>query len=165
MNNVRGRDDIRRLAEIAQRRGVRIAVAESLTSGLLASEVGKGEHAGVWFAGGVVAYLYDIKQNVLGVEPNLDPCSPECAEQLAMGVRELMDADVAVSTTGVGGPGPSDDHPPGTVYLGWAGPTGVGHLRLDLGDEPEEVLPAAVDAAIELLADIADQLESPREQR
>ncbi|HBU42890.1 MAG TPA: damage-inducible protein CinA, partial [Microbacterium sp.] len=56
----RGQNEIRRLAEIAQHRGIRIAVAESLTSGLLASEVGKGENAGKWFAGGVVAYLYDI---------------------------------------------------------------------------------------------------------
>lgn len=146
-------NDIRRLAEIAQHRGIRVAVAESLTSGLLASEVGKGQNAAEWFAGGVVAYLYNIKQNVLGVEPNLDPCSPECAEQLAAGVRDLMDADVAVSKTGVGGPEPSDGHPPGTVYLGWASASGVGHVRLDLGDEPEEVLPAAVDAAITLLAD------------
>ena len=155
----RGQNEIRRLAEIAQHRGISIAVAESLTSGLLASEVGKGENAGKWFAGGVVAYLYDIKQNVLGVEPNLDPCSPECAEQLAAGVRDLMDADLAVSTTGVGGPDPSDGHPPGTVYLGWATSSGVGHLRLELGDEPEQVLPAAVDAAITLLADTVNRAE------
>jgi nicotinamide-nucleotide amidase len=165
MNDIRrpeddqGQDDIRRLAEIAQHRGIRVAVAESLTCGLLASEVGKGQNAAEWFAGGVVAYLYDIKQNVLGVAPNLDPCSPGCAEQLAVGVRDLMNADVAVSTTGVGGPDPSDGHPPGTVYLGWADPTGVGHLRLNLGDHPEEVLPAAVDAAIRLLADTVEKSE------
>lgn len=153
----RGQDAIRRLSEIAQHHRLRIAVAESLTSGLVASEVGKGEKAGQWFAGGVVAYLYDVKQHVLGVEPDLDPCSPECAEQLAAGVRQLLDADIAVSTTGVGGPEPADGHPPGTVYLGWATATAAGHVRLHLGDEPDDVLPAAVDAAVALLADTAER--------
>lgn len=60
-------DDIQRLARAAQDHGLRIAVAESLTSGLLAAEVGKREHAGTWFAGGVVAYLMEIKDTVLGV--------------------------------------------------------------------------------------------------
>lgn len=149
-------DDIQRLARAAQDHGLRIAVAESLTSGLLAAEVGKGEHAGTWFAGGVVAYLMEIKDTVLGVDPALDPCSPECAEQLASGVRRLMTADIAVSTTGVGGPGPDNGHPPGTVFLGWSAGAHTGHVRLALGTEPDEVLPAAVDAALTLLARLAE---------
>ena len=136
--------------------GVRIAVAESLTSGLLCAEVGKGDDASAWFAGGVVAYLMDVKESVLGVEPGIDPCSAACARQLARGVRLLMDADVAVSTTGVGGPDPEDGHAPGTVYLGWATAAGEGHRLCHFDGDPGAVLDAAVREAVGLLASLAE---------
>jgi nicotinamide-nucleotide amidase len=117
---------IAHLSRLAQERGLTIAVAESLTSGLLASEVGKGENAGDWFSGGVVAYRMPVKVEVLGVPKALDPCSPECAQALAEGVRTLLRSDIAVATTGVGGPDPEDGHLPGTVYLGWASAQGAG---------------------------------------
>lgn len=144
-------DHVVRLSELSRENGLRIGVAESLTSGRLASAVGAGESASEWFAGGIVSYLTDVKERVLGLEPGTDPCSSACAEQLAGGARELLDADVCVSTTGVGGPGPEDGHEPGTVYLGWATRTARGHRRLDLDGDPEQVLDQTVDAALELL--------------
>lgn len=142
---------LERLSEVAEERGLRICVVESLTSGRLASTVGAGEGAGNWFAGGVVAYLTDVKERLLGLTPGTDPCSPECAEQLAENGRRLFDADVCVSTTGVGGPGPEGGHEPGTVYLGWATAEGVGHRMLALTGEPTEVLDETVDVATRLL--------------
>src|SRR5690349_20430325 len=120
-------EELAQLSRTARAEGLRIAVAESLTSGQVAHTVGAGEHAAEWFAGGIVAYLVDVKERVLGVPPGTDPCSATCAEQLAIGARELFDADVSVSTTGVGGPDPEDGHAPGTVFLGWATPTEFGH--------------------------------------
>ncbi|AZC13052.1 CinA family protein [Microbacterium sp. ABRD28] len=144
-------DAVEALAQRAQDRGARLAVAESLTCGLLASTIGKGESAQEWFAGGVVCYALDVKERVLGLEPGTDPCSPECAEHLARGVEQLIVADVAVSVTGVGGPQPSDGHPPGTVYVGWADDSGTGHRMLELdADDPLKVLEASVDAALEV---------------
>ncbi|PRB10636.1 CinA family protein [Microbacterium sp. MYb62] len=146
------RRHIARLSELATERHLRVGVAESLTSGLLANTVGAGDDASEWFAGGVVAYLTDVKERVLGMIPGTDPCSAACAEQLAAGARRLFDADLAVSTTGVGGPDPQGGHPAGTVYLGWATADDVGHRRLALVGGPEEVLVAAVEAAVRLLA-------------
>ena len=143
-----------RIADEALRRRIRIAVAESLTCGLLASELGKGHDAAEWFSGGVVAYRTDVKERVLGLRPGLDPCSAECAEQIAAGVRSLLDADVAVSATGVGGPDPEDGHPPGTVYLGWSSGIGVGHRLLSLDGDPRAVLDAAVARSLDLLAEL-----------
>lgn len=151
-------DHIERLSDLARERGLRVAVAESLTSGRLANTVGSGADASEWFAGGVVAYLTDVKERVLGLAPGTDPCSAACAEQLAIGARDLLDADVCVSTTGVGGPDPDGGHPPGTVYLGWATPDAVGHRRLALTGDPEEVLAATVEAAVRLLAFHAEGL-------
>lgn len=150
-------DDIQRLARAASRRGIRIAVAESLTSGLLASKVGEGEDAASWFAGGVVAYLTEVKESVLGLEPGVDPCSRECAEQLADGVRSLMSADFAFSTTGVGGPDPEDGHAPGTVCLGWATDEGTSSEVLHFDGGPDEVLTRTVEASLRLLADLVER--------
>lgn len=143
------------LSEIAAVKNVQIAVAESLTAGLLAGAIGSGAGASEWFRGGVVAYQTAVKNEVLGVDGNLDPCSPEVARQLAAGVRDLLRADLAISTTGVGGPEDDDGHPPGEVYLGWATADAVGHRRLELKGEPHEILAATVDAALELLTSLA----------
>ena len=121
--------DLERLGELARSRGLRVSVAESLTSGRLANTIGAGEGASGWFAGGIVAYFTEVKERVLGLTPGTDPTSAACAEQLATGARELFDADICVSTTGVGGPGPEGGHPAGTVYLGWATADDAGHRR------------------------------------
>lgn len=150
-----------RLALISARAlggGIRIALAESLTSGALASRIGAGEQASEWFAGGVVAYQLRTKHEVLGVRECVDPCSAECAEQLAVGVARLLGADVAVSATGVGGPDPEDGHAPGTVYLGWSADGSTGHRHLQLDGDPTEVLDATVTAAVELLAEIVSRV-------
>ncbi len=149
---------IARMSELATERGLRVGVAESLTSGWLAHTIGAGDDASDWFAGGIVAYLTDVKERVLGLTPGTDPCSAACAEQLAAGARRLFDADIAVSTTGVGGPDPQGGHPAGTVYLGWATADDAGHRRLALVGEPEEILAATVEAAVRLLSFHAEGL-------
>ncbi|MGW9628777.1 CinA family protein [Microbacterium sp. NPDC055521] len=143
--------DVTPLADLARDRELRVAVAESLTSGALASAIGAGEGASTWFGGGVVAYLPEVKERVLGFPADRDPTSAECAEQLARGARELFDADLCVSTTGVGGPDAEDGHPAGTVFLGWATRDGAGHRQLALDGAPEDVLSSTVDAAVQLL--------------
>ncbi len=94
-----------------------------------------------------------MKEDVLGLQPGTDPCSAACAEQLARGVRALLGADVAVSTTGVGGPDAQDGHEPGTVYLGWATAEDAGHELVHFEGDPVEVIDQAVEAALTLLAD------------
>ncbi len=143
------------LARVAHDRGLRVAVAESLTSGMLAATVGSGERSSEWFAGGIVAYGTDVKERVLGLRPGTDPCSAECAIQLARGTRDLLHADVVVATTGIGGPDPVDGHEPGTVYLGWAAPAGEGTTRLQLAGDPPDVLRATTDAAVDMLVRLA----------
>lgn len=165
MTEERDVNDIERMSELARSRKLRVCVAESLTSGQLANTVGQGESASEWFAGGIVAYLTDVKERVLGLAPGTDPCSAACAEQLASGARLLFDADICVSTTGVGGPGSEGGHPAGTVYLGWATPTHVGYRRLALPGDPQSVLSASVDAAMRLLAFHAETLHPVGPQR
>lgn len=147
-----------RVGRAAQQRGARLAVAESLTCGLLAAEFGKGESAQEWFAGGVVAYQTRTKENVLGVDAGIDVVSGRCAEQLAEGVRALLDADIALATTGVGGPDPEGEHPAGTVYVGWATAEGCGHRLLRLDGDPEAVLAQTVEHAVEIAAELIEKI-------
>lgn len=149
-------DDIDRLSRVAIADALRIAVVESLTAGGLAHAIGAGDDASSWFAGGIVAYMTDVKQHLLNVAAGADPCSAECAEQLAVGGLELFGGDVCVATTGVGGPDPEDGHPPGTVYLGWAMHDQRGHEHLQLDGDQDAVLSATVEAGVRLLRERAE---------
>jgi nicotinamide-nucleotide amidase len=97
-------------------RGLTLAVAESLTGGLIASRLVDVPGASGWFRGGVVSYASDVKYSVLDV-PEGPVVSAEVAAAMASGVRDLLGADVGLATTGVAGPEPLEGRPPGTVYL------------------------------------------------
>ena len=125
-------------------RGLTIAIAESLTGGLLVAELIKVPGASATVLGGVVAYNTALKHSVLGVDASLlqdyGPVHPEVARQMADRVRTALavdgvPADIGLSTTGVAGPGPQDGHPAGTVYLGLAIGEDVSSLRLELGGD------------------------------
>ncbi|WP_093183131.1 CinA family protein [Sanguibacter gelidistatuariae] len=107
--------------ELLKRSGRSLAVAESLTGGLLAAEIVDVPGASAVFRGGIVAYATDLKSTLLGVDPGLlkarGPVDPEVAGQMAAGIRHRMGADVGVSTTGVAGPDPQNGRVPGTVFI------------------------------------------------
>ncbi|HET7454399.1 MAG TPA: competence/damage-inducible protein A [Solirubrobacterales bacterium] len=100
--------------------GRRLALAESCSGGLLAARITDLAGASEYFAGGVVAYSNEAKAELLGVDPELieakGAVSPEVAEAMAIGALERFDAEVAVSITGIAGPGGgSEDKPVGYV--------------------------------------------------
>ena len=124
-----------------------VAVAESLTGGLVVSRLIDMPRASEAVAGGVVTYATELKAKLLGVDQGLldesGPVHASVAAQMAEGVRELLGiegkaADYGLSTTGVAGPEPQDGHEPGEVFIAIAGggPTTVHHLHLS-GDRNE----------------------------
>ncbi|WP_252313769.1 competence/damage-inducible protein A [Sinobaca sp. H24] len=104
--------------------GKTIAAAESLTGGWFAKKAIDIEGASDVFAGGAVTYSADAKQKLLGVKAetiaSYGTVSRECAEEMALHVKEYMQADVGISFTGVAGPDALEGHPPGTVWIGLA---------------------------------------------
>lgn len=109
------------------RRELTIAVAESLTGGLLVADLISVPGASRVVRGGVVAYDTALKHSLLGVEQELlaehGAVHPEVAAQMARGVRDRLavgghSASVGISTTGVAGPDPQDGQPVGTVFIG-----------------------------------------------
>jgi len=114
--------------------GWSVAVAESLTGGLVVSSLIDVPGASRVVRGGVVAYATDVKRNVLGVDAALleahGAVHPRVARQMARGVRDVLGrdgvpADVGVATTGVAGPETQDGHLVGTVHIGVSTPLGT----------------------------------------
>lgn len=101
--------------------GKTLAVAESLTGGLLAASFVDVSGASLVFRGGIVTYATDTKSDVLGVDPNLlrerGPVDPEVAAQMAARAALVFGADVAAATTGVAGPEPQHGVAIGTVFV------------------------------------------------
>jgi nicotinamide-nucleotide amidase len=146
-------DVIRLLAE----RGLTLAVAESLTGGLVVAELISVPGASAVVRGGVVAYATELKHELLGVDAALlaagGPIQAEVAEQMASGVRARLSADVGLATTGVAGPDPQDGHPPGEVWIAIATATGVHSVRLELGGDRASVRRETVEAVIDLASE------------
>jgi nicotinamide-nucleotide amidase len=140
-----------------RRAGATVAVAESLTGGLLAAELVAVPGASRAFRGSVTAYATDLKASVLGVDRELlaahGAVDARVARQMAEGVRRLMGADYGVATTGVAGPEPQDGQPVGTVHLAVAGPGGLFHSSLRLSQGRATIRRRTVQAALELLGD------------
>jgi nicotinamide-nucleotide amidase len=100
--------------DLLRSRGQTLAVAESLTGGLLASRLVGIAGASDVFVGGVVAYDSKVKFDLLGV-PEGPVITEETARAMALGVRKLLGADVGLATTGVAGPTDQEGKSPGTV--------------------------------------------------
>jgi len=124
------------LGVLLEDRGLTLAVAESMTGGLVAGRLVDVPGSSKWFKGGVVAYDSEIKFDLLKV-PRGPVVSEVAAVQMADGVRQLLGADVGLSVTGVAGPAEQDGQPVGTVWFGIAIGDDVEavHLRLP-GDRP-----------------------------
>ncbi|MEU7058708.1 CinA family protein [Streptomyces sp. NPDC046197] len=110
-------------------RGETVAVAESLTGGLVAAEITSVPGASKVFRGSVTAYATELKHGLLGVDATLlaerGPVDPQVAAQMAAGVRKALGADWGLATTGVAGPDPQDGQPVGTVFVAVDGPFGA----------------------------------------
>lgn len=143
-------DRVAVIAAIGRVRGLRIAAAESLTAGRVSTLLGAGEGASDWYAGAVVAYHEDVKFNLLGVTPG-PVVTDACARQMAQGVRRLLGADFAVAITGVGGPGPDEGCPAGTVHLAVADACGTSSLHAVLPGDPPDVVAHATSLALQEL--------------
>lgn len=117
-----------RVLELLAARGETLAVAESLTGGLVAARLTDVPGASRVFRGSVTAYATELKRELLGVDGTLlaerGAVDAGVARQMAGGVRTALSADWGLATTGVAGPEPQDGQPVGTVFVAVAGPAG-----------------------------------------
>lgn len=143
---------------------LRVAVAESLTGGLLVAELINTPGASETVLGGVVAYNTELKRSILGVDASVlnvhGAVHPDVAVQMAVGVREVCAVDgtaaeVGIGVTGVAGPDGQDGQEPGTVFLAIAIGADVRVKRLALAGDRNSIRRQVVDEA---MAELGDRL-------
>jgi nicotinamide-nucleotide amidase len=139
-------------------RGETVAVAESLTGGLLAAALTAVPGASAAFRGGVVAYATDLKAALLGVPSDLldryGAVHPSVAAAMAEGACRRLGAAVAAATTGVAGPDPADGQPVGTVYIAVSAGGRTAARALALTGDRHQIRAATVERSLGLLLSV-----------
>ena len=136
--------------------GKTLCTAESCTGGMIGAALTAISGASNVYKGGIVSYTNEVKRKLLGVDADLldreGAVSAPVAHAMAVGARMALNADIAVSVTGLAGPGGDEfGNPVGTVFIGYANAkiATVRHFVFE-GDR-EAVRTQAVAAALELI--------------
>ena len=136
-------------------RGQTVAVAESLTGGLLGAALSQRAGSSTTFRGSLVCYATDLKADLAGVPRDLlaahGAVAATTAGALAQGARDRLGADWGLGVTGVAGPSEQEGKPVGTVHLAVAGPDGTVVRSLRLPGDRERIRLLAVTACLDLL--------------
>ncbi|NPA06244.1 MAG: nicotinamide-nucleotide amidohydrolase family protein [Chloroflexi bacterium] len=151
-----------RVGPLLLARGWTLAVAESCTAGLLGYRVTRIPGSSAYFVGGVIAYANEVKIHVLGVPESIlmahGAVSEPTVRYMAQGVRQVTGADVALSISGIAGPGGGTPlKPVGTVWFGLATPTGVAARRVHFPYDREGNRQAAATFALRWLVETLQQ--------
>ncbi len=145
-----------KLFEALKEKGLTITFAESCTAGLATAQLVSVPGSSLVFNGGVSCYSNIIKEKLLGVKPyvfeNCGAVSATCALQMARGALNLLDADVAVSITGIAGPdGGTPEKPVGTVYISFVRTNGDAYTwRYHFVGERDEIREKAAEEAMQM---------------
>ncbi|MFQ6552202.1 CinA family protein [Aestuariibius insulae] len=125
------------VVQLAKEKNVCVTTAESCTGGLLSGAITAVPGSSAVFRTGFVTYSNAAKSDLLGVKAELikqmGAVSEEVAEAMAVRARYLTEADIAISTTGIAGPGGSEHKPEGRVCFGIAAPAGTGTETVEFG--------------------------------
>ena len=136
--------------------GKTLVTAESCTGGGIGAALTAIPGSSAVYKGGVICYTDWVKRNILSVNQQLlaeyGAVSAPVAEEMAKGVRKLLQADIAVSVTGLAGPGGDDfGNPVGTVYIGFCSNTKSLVNRFVFSGDRESVRRQTVLAALEMV--------------
>lgn len=139
--------------------GKTLATAESCTGGGIGAALTAVPGASKVFVGGVISYTDDIKNRVLGVDQAVldkhGAVSSPVAGAMASGVRKLMKCDVAVSVTGLAGPGGDNfGNPVGTVCIGYADKHQTFAKKYQFYGDRDDIRQQTIQAALELILEV-----------
>jgi nicotinamide-nucleotide amidase len=137
---------------------ISVAVAESCTSGLIASKLTLKSGSSSFFKGGIIAYQNDIKIKILGVDEQAvlqyTEVSAEVVKQMAEGVRKSFLADYSIATSGYAGPsGGTNVNPIGTVFIAISSASGVDVERFIFSGDRQGIVSQASEKSLSLLYD------------
>lgn len=144
------------VGRLLKERGLKLVSAESCTGGLLGSRITDVPGSSEYFLGGVVAYAYEAKVDLLNVSWDTlntkGAVSRETVLEMARGVRQLLKADIAISISGIAGPGGgTPEKPVGTTWIGLVTQDGEWAQIFHFSGDREGNKNFAAEAALELL--------------
>ncbi len=151
--------------ELLRRKGLRLAVAESCTGGLVGHRLTNVPGSSTYYMGSVTAYAYEAKVRLLGVRwgtlEKYGAVSKETVLEMACGVRRALAADIGLSVSGIAGPGGSTpDKPVGLVWIGLSA-AGVDEAwKFIWPGDRLAVKEQSAEAALRLLVDYLSERES-----
>jgi PncC family amidohydrolase len=151
------------VGHLLHERGLKLVLAESCTGGLLGSRITDVPGSSEYFLGSVVAYAYEAKAEVLGVSWDTlntkGAVSRETVLEMARGVRRLLKADIAISISGIAGPGGGTlEKPVGTTWIGFLADGGERAEVFHFSGDREANKVFAVEAALKILLDYLQSL-------
>ena len=141
---------------LLRQRGLKLAAAESCTGGLIGHRITNVPGSSDYFIGGVIAYAYAAKVKLLGVPwdtlNTFGAVSRETVLGMAAGARQILEADIGVSVSGIAGPGGGlPKKPVGTVWVGLVVPDGQWARKFSFPGDREQNKVLASEAALALL--------------
>ena len=139
-------------------KGKTLVTAESLTGGGIGAALTAVSGASAVYKGGIISYTNEVKHRILGVSAETlnihGAVSCQTAEEMAIGARKLLNADVAVSVTGLAGPGGDEfGNPVGTVCIGYRNEWESFSVKYHFEGTREEVRMQTIEAALNLILD------------
>ncbi len=146
------------LNQLLRERALKLATAESCTGGLIADRITNIPGSSEYFLGGIVAYAYEAKVKLLGVSwdtlQKYGAVSREIVIEMARGARTALEADLAVSVSGIAGPGGGlPDKPVGTTWVGLSTPDGDWARKFVWEGDRLQNKALSAEAALQLILD------------
>lgn len=147
-----------KVGDLLRQRNLSLALAESCTGGLIGNRITNVPGSSEYFAGGIVAYSYEAKARLLGVSwdtlNSVGAVSSETVLEMAHGAKKLMDADIAVSVSGIAGPGGgTEEKPVGTVWVALVANDGEWSQVFHFDGDRDQNKADSADAALQVLMD------------
>ena len=141
---------------ISKLQGKTLVTAESCTGGGIGAVLTAVPGCSAVFKGGIISYTNEVKTQLLRVNPQLlaekGAVCGEVAEAMAVGARQALNADVAVSVTGLAGPsGDEYGNPVGTVYIGYSDQCRTTHAHCLFGGNRDEIRTQTIQAALQMI--------------
>jgi PncC family amidohydrolase len=146
------------VGRILQKRGLKLSLAESCTGGLIGNRITDIPGSSEYFLGSIVSYAYEAKVALLNVSWDTlrmhGAVSEPTVLEMARGARKALNADIAVSVSGIAGPGgATPDKPVGTTWIGLAAADGAWTRRFQFSGDRAANKSYAADAALKFLLD------------
>ncbi|HSO11101.1 MAG TPA: CinA family protein [Anaerolineales bacterium] len=146
------------IGRLLQQRGLKLGLVESCTGGLVGHRVTNIPGSSEYFMGGVVSYSYEAKVSVLGVSwdtlNTFGAVSQNTVLEMARGAKKLLDVDIAVSISGIAGPGGGTvDKPVGTTWVGLVANDGEWAREFHFNGDRGQNKASSADAALKMLLD------------